>query len=48
MSDPRYPIGKFSYAGSPTAEKQQQNLTDIEQHSRQFARRPARTLRQAT
>lgn len=30
MSDPRYPIGKFSYAGPPTPEQQQQNLTDIE------------------
>jgi uncharacterized damage-inducible protein DinB len=30
MSDPRYPIGKFSYAGPPTPEQRQQNLTDIE------------------
>ncbi len=31
MSDPRYPIGKFSYAGSVTPEQKQQYLTDIEQ-----------------
>jgi len=31
MSDPRYPIGKFSYAGPLTAEQKQQYLTDIEQ-----------------
>jgi uncharacterized damage-inducible protein DinB len=31
MSDPRYPIGKFAYAGTLTAEQKQQYLTDIEQ-----------------
>ena len=31
MSDSRYPIGKFSYAGPLTAEQKQQCLTDIEQ-----------------
>ena len=31
MSDPRYPIGKFSYTGPLTAEQKQQCLTDIEQ-----------------
>ena len=31
MPDPRYPIGKFSYAGPLTAEQKQQCLTDIEQ-----------------
>src|SRR6267378_4255754 len=31
MSDPRYPIGKFSYSGPLTAEQKQQYLTDIEQ-----------------
>ena len=31
MSDPRYPIGKFSYSGPLTAEQKQQCLTDIEQ-----------------
>ena len=31
MSDPRYPIGKFSYTGPPTAEQKQQSLSDIEQ-----------------
>jgi uncharacterized damage-inducible protein DinB len=31
MSDPRYPIGKFSYTGPPTAEQQQQYLAEIEQ-----------------
>jgi len=31
MSDPRYPIGKFSYDGPLTAEQKQQYLTDIEQ-----------------
>jgi uncharacterized damage-inducible protein DinB len=31
MPDPRYPIGKFSYAGPPTPEQKQQYLTDIEQ-----------------
>jgi len=31
MSDPRYPIGKFSYAGPLTAEQKRQHLDDIEQ-----------------
>src|SRR5208282_408308 len=31
MTDPRYPIGKFSYTGPLTAEEKQQCLTDIEQ-----------------
>jgi uncharacterized damage-inducible protein DinB len=31
MSDPRYPIGKFSYTGPLTAEQKQRCLTDIEQ-----------------
>ncbi len=31
MSDPRYPIGKFSCTGPLTAEQKQQCLTDIEQ-----------------
>jgi hypothetical protein len=31
MSDPRYPIGKFSYAGPVTPAQKQQYLTDIEQ-----------------
>lgn len=31
MSDPRYPVGKFSYDGPPTAEQKQQFLNDIEQ-----------------
>ena len=31
MSDPRYPIGKFSYSGPLTAEQKQQYLADIEQ-----------------
>jgi uncharacterized damage-inducible protein DinB len=31
MSDPRYPIGKFSYNGSLSAEQKKQYLDDIEQ-----------------
>ena len=31
MSDPRYPIGKFSYAGPLTAEQKQECLANIEQ-----------------
>src|SRR5580698_3422259 len=31
MPDPRYPIGKFSYAGPPSPEQKQQYLSDIEQ-----------------
>jgi uncharacterized damage-inducible protein DinB len=31
MSDPRYPIGKFSYIGPLTPEQKQQCLADIEQ-----------------
>ena len=31
MPDPRYPIGKFSYSGPPTAEQTQQQLTNIEE-----------------
>jgi hypothetical protein len=31
MSDPRYPIGKFSFAGPLTAEQKKQFLDDIEQ-----------------
>jgi uncharacterized damage-inducible protein DinB len=31
MSDPRYPIGKFSYTGPLTAQQKQECLTDIEQ-----------------
>lgn len=31
MSDPRYPIGKFSYSGPLTPEQKQQYLNDIEQ-----------------
>ena len=31
MSDPHYPIGKFSYTGPLTAEQKHQCLTDIEQ-----------------
>jgi uncharacterized damage-inducible protein DinB len=30
MSDPRYPIGKFSFDGSMTAEQREQHLNDIE------------------
>jgi uncharacterized damage-inducible protein DinB len=31
MSDPRYPIGKFSFTGSPSANEKRQFLDDIEQ-----------------
>src|SRR5436309_2079950 len=31
MSDPRYPIGKFSYDGPPTAEQKKKWLNDVEQ-----------------
>jgi uncharacterized damage-inducible protein DinB len=31
MSDPRYPIGKFSYSGPLGAEQKKQHLDDIEQ-----------------
>jgi uncharacterized damage-inducible protein DinB len=31
MSDPRFPIGKFSYSGPPTAEEKTQYLDNIEQ-----------------
>jgi uncharacterized damage-inducible protein DinB len=31
MSDPRYPIGKFSFDGNLTAEQKRQYLNDIEQ-----------------
>jgi len=31
MSDPRFPIGKFSYEGPPTAAQKKQFLDDIEQ-----------------
>ena len=31
MSDPRFPIGKFSYQGSPTQEQKRQFLDEIEQ-----------------
>jgi uncharacterized damage-inducible protein DinB len=31
MSDPRYPIGKFSYSGPLTSQQTKQCLTDIEQ-----------------
>jgi hypothetical protein len=31
MSDPRYPIGKFSYTGPVTVEQKQRYLNDIEQ-----------------
>jgi len=31
MSDPRYPIGKFSYSGPPTGDQKQQHLDNIEQ-----------------
>ena len=31
MSDPRYPIGKFSYSGPLTAEQKQQCLNNVEQ-----------------
>src|ERR1700758_4544998 len=31
MSDPRFPIGKFSYSGPPTAEEKKQHLDNIEQ-----------------
>jgi uncharacterized damage-inducible protein DinB len=31
MSDPRYPIGRFSYAGPPTAAERQQSLAAIEE-----------------
>ncbi len=31
MSDPRYPIGKFSFTGPHTAQQRQQYLNDIEQ-----------------
>lgn len=31
MSDPRYPIGKFSYTGPLTAEQKRQYLNDIDQ-----------------
>ena len=30
MSDPRYPIGKFSYAGPPTAEQRSRMIEEIE------------------
>jgi hypothetical protein len=44
MSDPRYPIGKFSYSGPLTAEQKQQCLTDIEQTPGPLARRAQRTV----
>ena len=31
MADPRYPIGKFSYEGTPSAEQKAKFLDDIEQ-----------------
>ncbi len=31
MVDPRYPIGKFSYSGPPTAEERKKYLDDVEQ-----------------
>jgi len=31
MTDPRYPIGKFHYEGTPTTEQQQKYLATIEQ-----------------
>lgn len=31
MTDPRYPIGNFSYSGPPTAQQKQQFIADIEQ-----------------
>jgi uncharacterized damage-inducible protein DinB len=31
MTDPRYPIGKFSFDGLPTAEQRQEHITHIEQ-----------------
>jgi uncharacterized damage-inducible protein DinB len=36
MTDPRYPIGKFSYNGPLTAEQRQQFLNDIEQTPRKL------------
>ncbi|MGH9529157.1 MAG: hypothetical protein ACRD2S_04480 [Terriglobales bacterium] len=29
--DPRYPIGKFKYEGSPSEEQRRQMISDIEQ-----------------
>ena len=48
MSDPRYPIGKFSYPGPLTAEQKQQCLTDIEQTPARLACRAPWTFRSAT
>ncbi len=31
MADPRYPIGKFTYSGPPTAEERKKYLDDVEQ-----------------
>src|SRR5271168_5008131 len=31
MSDPRYPVGKFTYAGAPDEAQRKQFITDIEQ-----------------
>ncbi len=36
MADPRYPIGKFSYSGPPTAEERKKYLDDIEQTPARF------------
>ncbi len=36
MTDPRYPIGKFSYNGTLTAEQRHQFLNDIEQTPRKL------------
>ena len=36
MADPKYPIGKFSYAGPPTAEEKKKQLDEIEQTPARF------------
>jgi uncharacterized damage-inducible protein DinB len=36
MADPRYPIGKFSYNGPPTAEDKKKYLDEIEQTPARF------------
>lgn len=43
MSDPRYPVGKFSYAGPLSAEQKRQFLDDIE-HAAAHLRSAARGL----
>jgi hypothetical protein len=36
MSDPRYPLGKFSFSGSLSAEQKKQCLDNIEQTPARF------------